>query len=68
MEEELLSSQSNRFILCLFCLYYMYLSYKCVFPCLQVNQELKKLLVASVGEDLQHRVERLTRLVILLTS
>ncbi|WAR28761.1 ESTD-like protein [Mya arenaria] len=28
---------------------------------LQVNQELKKLLVASVGEDLQHRVERLTR-------
>jgi len=46
----------------------MYLSYKYVFPCLQVNQELKKLLVASVGEDLQHRVERLTRLVILLTS
>ncbi|KAL4220182.1 DASH complex subunit Hsk3 like [Mactra antiquata] len=28
---------------------------------LQVNQELKKLLVASVGEDVQHRVERLTR-------
>lgn len=28
---------------------------------LQVNQELKKLLVASVGDDLQHRVERLTR-------
>lgn len=28
---------------------------------LQVNCELKKLLVASVGEDLHHRVERLTR-------
>lgn len=28
---------------------------------LQVNGELKKLLVASVGEDLHHRVERLTR-------
>lgn len=28
---------------------------------LQVNQELKKLLVASVGDDLQHRVEKITR-------
>lgn len=28
---------------------------------LQVNQELKKLLVASVGDDLQHRVEKLMR-------
>lgn len=28
---------------------------------LQVNCELKKLLVASVGDDLHHRVERLTR-------
>ncbi|XP_064638876.1 golgin-45-like [Lineus longissimus] len=27
----------------------------------QVNTELKKLLVASVGEDIQHRVERLVR-------
>ncbi|XP_074658556.1 golgin-45-like [Tubulanus polymorphus] len=27
----------------------------------QVNTELKKLLVASVGEDLQHRVERIIR-------
>lgn len=35
--------------------------FKMVVLFFKVNQELKKLLVASVGEDLQHRVERLTR-------
>jgi len=33
----------------------------CCFVCLQVNADLKKLLVASIGDDLHHKVDALVR-------